>query len=534
MVYVYRNNTVERFFPSDWRYSGYSDVSEVPDSAEQFVWWYHAPMSGDSGAVAKEIESYKLMFSMVIERIGNRQIILLTMASIFNDWCTSRSSEVVESAIADYNGFLYLCEKENQNIKVVDIQKFYCNYHREDLIDWKYYFLSQMLPNPRLASDFKLWWETEMRSITMIRKKCLILDLDNTLWGGVLGEDGVAGIQISGDYPGKAFQFWQKGLKRLKESGVILCICSKNNEADVLEVWDKREDMILQKEDFAAWRINWLSKYTNIEEMANELNVGLESMVFVDDNPTERDLVRKALPAVSVPDWISYPYELPILYKQIVETYFRVYDLTEEDKNKTIQYQQNTLRKKTESMYASMDEFLASLELKLKVERLSLENDAKIIRAAQMTQKTNQFNLTTRRYEESDIRKFIKNGMVWSLSVTDKFGEYGIVGLLIFDSSFKIDTMLLSCRVLGKGIESAFVKYVLQKIRIIQEGLIVTAEYIPTAKNVQVKDFWDKVGFHPVYGKNGMNESVDDSKRHYSLCLDNADLTIKEYYKIEE
>jgi FkbH-like protein len=249
----------------------------------------------------------------------------------------------------------------------------------------------------------------------------LVLDLDNTLWGGILGEDGIEGIQMSGDYPGKAYHLWQEGLLELKNQGVILAICSKNNENDVLEVWKNRTDIVLKKDDFVTYRINWLDKATNIKSIANELNIGLDSFVFIDDNPTERELIKQQLPDVVVPEWVSQPYELPVLLKNIVENYFTVYTITDEDRQKTNQYKLKAEREELQSQFSNLDDFIRSLNIELSIEPI---NDVTIVRAAQMTQKTNQFNLTTRRYTESDIRLILSDGgLGWTLSVKDKFGD---------------------------------------------------------------------------------------------------------------
>lgn len=203
---------------------------------------------------------------------------------------------------------------------------------------------SQMGINPKLASDFSCWFEDRLREISLCRKKCLVLDLDNTLWGGVLGEDGIDGIKIGGDYPGKAFLYFQEGLLELAKRGVILTICSKNNERDVLDLWEKNPFVLLRKEHFSAWRINWRNKADNIRELSEELNIGLDSLVFVDDNPTERELVRQMLPMVEVPEFPKQSYMLPDFLISLSDRYFRVYSVTEEDRRKTEQYKANASR----------------------------------------------------------------------------------------------------------------------------------------------------------------------------------------------
>ena len=377
-----------------------------------------------------------------------------------------------------------------------------------------------MILNPRLAGDFRKWLDEQRRAIALKRKKCLVLDLDNTLWGGVLGEDGIDGIQVDGDYPGKAYHYWQEGLKELERNGVILAICSKNNQTDVEALFAARE-MPLSLKDFACTRINWNDKATNIREIAQELNIGLDSMVFVDDNPTERELIRQQLPMVSVPEWPAQPYELPMFYAQLVNDYFSVYTLTDEDKKKTEQYRQNANRAQAQAQFTDMEDFLRSLEMRLTIREAT---EVTIPRIAQMTQKTNQFNLTTKRYTESDIRSLLEEGaQIWTLAVADRFGDNGITGLMILKSEngWILDTLLMSCRVLGKGIEEAFFKSVISRY-----NGVLTAQYIPTAKNGQVAEFYERMGLK-------LERMNDGGMKEYSAQIETLDTIIKDYYKIE-
>ena len=287
-----------------------------------------------------------------------------------------------------------------------------------------------------------------------------------------------------------------------------------------MDAWEKNPFLILKKEHFATWRINWNDKATNICEIAKELNIGLDSMVFVDDNPTERELVRQLLPMVEVPDFPIQPYGLPVFFQKLVEDYFKVYSITDEDRGKTEQYKANAYRIREQGRFTDFTEFLRSLDIHLTIERA---NDFNIPRIAQMTQKTNQFNLTTRRYTDADIRRFRQEGWrIWCLGVSDKFGDSGITGCIMVNGS-EIDTLLLSCRVLGKGIEFAFIKTVLEQLR--EDGrLEVAASYLPTAKNSQVADFYDKCGFSLV--------SEADGAKRYGLSLAYAELKVENYYHI--
>ena len=220
-----------------------------------------------------------------------------------------------------------------------------------------------------------------------------------------------------------------------------------------------------------------------MREIAAELNIALDSMVFVDDTPTERELVRQALPLVTVPDFPEQPYNLPVFVDELIEKYFKVYVLTDEDRQKTAAYQANVARASEQQKFTDMDSFIKSLALKLTIHRASSMN---IRRIAQMTQKTNQFNVTTRRYTENDVNAMLSTGAnIWCLSVSDRFGDSGITGCIIVKDG-EIDELLLSCRILGKGIEKEFLAQILTRLK---------AAYIPTAKNAQVKDFYENNGF---------------------------------------
>lgn len=521
-TFVFRNNTVERFFPKDYQFSGYDDISAIPDEIDTFVWFYQVPFHYNQTELAEEIKVCSRKFEMVVRNIGSsKPIIALTMCNLSNFTFTD-TDRLVNKSIVEYNEVIYGISRSSSNVKIIDFSEFVSQYSIEELIDWKYYFLSQMGLNPKLTKSFQKWWNKKMESLALKRKKCLVLDLDNTLWGGVLGEDGIENLRIGGDYPGKAFLYFQAGLKELSRNGVILTVCSKNNESDVLEAWDSNPFLLLRKDDFSAYRINWQDKAANIKELAIELNIGLDSMVFIDDNPTERELVRQMLPMVSVPDFPSQPYELPSFFKELVENYFKVYSLTDEDKYKKEQYLANVQRNQAQKGFENFDDYLSSLQINLIIEQAS---EFSIPRIAQMTQKTNQFNLTTKRYTEADVRSFSLSGWkIWSISVSDRFGDSGITGVIMITPQYVIDTFLLSCRILGKGIEFAFVNTVLSILK--KENIeIVGAYYSPTSKNAQVKSFYESCGFQCV-------KTDAEGTKWYSLMLPNINFSSKEYYNI--
>lgn len=521
-MFVFRNNTIERFFPQNCEFSGYDDVSFIPEDADGYVWFYQPPIKFDNGLLADEISAYLQKFRFVVDKIDtNKTVIAFTMDLIYSVPLVNGDFRVIE-AIAQYNLGLLAALNGHSNLKVLDIAEFTRQYPANELMDWKFYFLSQMGMNPRLANEFKVWFAKKLDQIALKRKKCLVLDLDNTLWGGILGEDGIDGIKIGGDYPGKAFLYFQEALLELSKNGIILTICSKNNEQDVLEVWEKNPFVVLKKAHFAAYRINWQDKASNIKELAEELNIGLDSFVFVDDNPTERELIKQMLPMVAVPNFPTQPYDLPLFFKSLVEDYFKVYSITDEDRKKTEQYKANALRSESQKQFTDFEAFLKSLDIRLTIEGA---NEFNLQRIAQMTQKTNQFNLTTKRYTDADIKVMLaEHWKVYCVSVADRFGDSGITGCILVNGD-EIDSFLLSCRILGKGIETAFLKRILQVLK--AEGFMkIKAKYIPTAKNAQVRDFYEDCGFDCV-------SETESGEKEYVADLREMNLDIKDYYKIE-
>ena len=525
-TFVFRNHTVEAFLGDDGiAYSAYDDISLVPHDVDRYIWFYMVPINTDTVQLAQEVKSFAERLDLVLSRVdGNKPFVVFSLVNLFPLRMTGDDMAVAD-AVNEFNVHVVTLAKSRPNVKWVNFDEFTSCYDATTLVNWKYYFMSQMLLSPKLAHDFKKWWQRVEDELDMRRKKCLVVDLDNTLWGGILGEDGIHGIKLGGDYPGKAFSYWQRALSQLKRNGVILAVCSKNNEADVLEVWREHPDMVLKREDFSTLRINWKDKVTNLQELAAELNIGLDSMVFIDDNPAERELVRQLLPQVEVPDFPEKPYQLISFFKQLVDNYFRIFAVTGEDMAKTEQYHANVMRKAEQKRFPDMESFLYSLDLELEVIPADEHNMARI---AQMTQKTNQFNLTTQRYSELDVRQRLDMGWsVYCLGVRDRFGDNGITAAIFLeplnDVTVNIDSLLLSCRILGKGIEEAFLKTVFNLLRL--EGFRrVVARYLPTAKNGQTADFYDHMGMK-------CSARNDDGSKCYEMDLDHV-FDIKNYYNI--
>ena len=289
------------------------------------------------------------------------------------------------------------------------------------------------------------------------RKKCLVLDFDNTLWGGVIGEEGRAGISISNSKEGKQYYDFQKMLLKIQSSGIILAAASKNNENDLIDVFDGT-GMPIRESDFVCKRINWNPKSLSIEEIAQELNIGLDSLVFIDDNPVERCEVKEKLNEVEAPDFPNDTYDLEKFGLMIYERYFKTDKQLEEDLKKTEMYLANSKRNRLRDESVNLDSFIGSLKIELSVSRADKDN---IQRIAQMTQKTNQFNLTTKRYSEADIDRMLSNPAcyIYIGHVADKFGDNGITNLCIVNVNGDvayIDEFLMSCRVMERKVEYDF------------------------------------------------------------------------------
>lgn len=524
-MFVFRNFTIENLFPEGTLFSGYGDISYIPTDEKELVWFYQAPISLDDSSKAEEVDSFRERLDLITGSLASGQTLYVcSLLDLFPFPIVEFNK--TKTAIWRFNVYTEKLALSSPNVKLIDISEYFANYPVKDWINWRFYFISQMIVAPSVAAGFKDWFELRKAQADGKRKKCLVLDLDNTLWGGVLGEEGIDGIKVNGDYPGNAFLSFQEALIALSKTGVILTVCSKNNEEDVKELWQKNPFVKLNSDYISAYRINWNNKADNIMELATELNIGLDSMVFIDDNPTERELVRQRLPMVAVPDFPKKPHGLMNFFADFVNRYFLTPSLTSEDLSKTEQYKANAQRAEEARKFTDLSDFIKSLEININLVEADSFN---IPRIAQMTQKTNQFNLTTKRYSEADIIGFIDSGSkVFCASVSDKFGDSGITAAIIVnidgDKAY-IDSYLLSCRILGKGIENAILKNVLNKL--LENGIRkVEALYIPTKKNAQVADFYDKNGFSLV------EENSDGSKLYKTNLV--SPIQIEDYYNFND
>ena len=342
--------------------------------------------------------------------------------------------------------------------------------------------------------------------------KCLVLDLDNTVWGGVIGDDGLEGIALGQGSPlGEAYAAFQDYARELTRRGVILAVCSKNDEANALEPFDKHPDMVLKRADIASFVANWSNKADNIRAIARELNIGLDALCFIDDNPFERDLVRQELPMVAVPEVSDDPTFYPTTLADA--GYFEGLSVTDEDRERTSQYRGNKARDALKAAVTDLGSYLRGLEMQLiwrRFDKLGLQ------RIVQLINKSNQFNLTTRRYTDEDIIAVMADPDAFGLQLrlTDRFGDNGIIAIIIgrlqANKDLYVDTWLMSCRVLGRQVEPTTLNLIAEQAAKLGARRIV-GEYIPTTKNAMVKDHYARLGFAVMpTDDNGGNRSVLD------------------------
>lgn len=330
-------------------------------------------------------------------------------------------------------------------------------------------------------------------------KKCLILDLDNTVWGGVIGDDGLEGIQLGhGLGIGKAFTEFQMWVKKLKQRGIIICVASKNNEDTAKEPFEKHPDMVLKLSDIAVFQANWETKVDNIRTIQSILNIGFDSMVFLDDNPFERNMVRENIPGITVPelpedpgDYLEYLYSLNL---------FETASYSQADKDRTKQYQVEAQRVSLQKTFDSEADFLKSLNMVSVVSGFTKFNTPRV---AQLSQRSNQFNLRTIRYTEADIEALAADPDVIGLSFTleDKFGDNGLIAVVIMKEqdaeTLFVDTWFMSCRVLKRGMENFTLNTMVEYAK--EKGYKrIIGEYLPTLKNKMVAQHYESLGFQPL------------------------------------
>jgi FkbH-like protein len=402
----------------------------------------------------------------------------------------AKSSTGIRRLCAEGNRALFQLSDELPNIHVLPLDDVFAQRPAANLTDARFYYLAKMRLGRDAVDDLAQACARRVLAFCGVRKKCIVLDLDNTLWGGILGEDGIENLQLADDGPGKAFYDMQSALLEFYETGTLLAICSKNDEAQALKAIAEHPGMILRPEHFAAMRINWEDKASNLHNLASELNIGMDTMVFLDDSPFERAEVRRLAPFVTVPDMPTDASRYPAFVSSL--PYFDALTATDDDRRRGAMYTHERQRKEFKHKAESLEDFLRGLDIRVDV---APADTLELSRLAQLSQRTNQFNLTTRRYSESEVAAFHRNESwrLYYLRAQDRFGDSGISGaafveLQLSENRARLDSFFVSCRVLGRGIESAFLAGVIQELA--AEGVReLLAEYLPTEKNRVAKDF---------------------------------------------
>lgn len=395
------------------------------------------------------------------------------------------------------NQVLAKYRKKMQNLRLLDLDRILAAVGLEQAMDLRMFYSSKALYSVGFFREYVQALCPVILAAVGRSRKVLVLDCDGTLWPGILGEDGPEAISLDRHRQGSIFREVQTILREWQQKGVLLALCSKNNAADVDAFLADDPGMVLRDEHFACKKVNWQDKVGNIQEIAEELNVGLNSMVFLDDSDYEIELVQAQLPQVVT---VKVPKALPEYPHILRGTMNLFYNLsqTAEDSSKTLMYRQQAEREQKKRHYTDLKEYLASLNLKM---ACHINSHRFIARMSQLTQKTNQFNLTTQRYTETEIQKVCNDSEadILAFQVSDHYGDYGLTGLAIIqylpeEKRAEIGTLLMSCRVLGRNVEYAFMDFILR--RIAAHGCDhVQALYRRTQKNSQVQDFYEKCGF---------------------------------------
>lgn len=468
-------------------------------------------------AIEDLFERLPSAFKNATERKAEAERRIGDFLSLVNKLCTRLPSATIfvhdflpltpsaESILADHAGaslrqltleanrLLERLAAATSNVHVVSLNEVFRELPHAALYDPRYFYLARMRFGREALEALAARYSRLLRAFLGLRKKCIVLDLDNTLWGGILGEDGIEHVQLSDDGLGRAFQDVQRLLLDYYETGTLLAICSKNDESLAMKALREHPGMVLKPHHFAAFRINWQSKAANLGEIAMELNLGLDSFVFLDDSEREREEVRRLAPAVTTPDLPADPSDYPAFLAQL--PYFDALGITEDDRRRGQMYAEDRERRVLKQSAGSLEDFLRDLNIRVVVQR----NCRQLVpRLAQLSQRTNQFNLTTRRYTESELLAILEkpNWRLYAVQSSDRIGDSGISGAALVETdpataSARLDTFLVSCRVLGRGIETAFLEAVCSDLHS-DRITTLAAEFVPTEKNGLARDFLPK------------------------------------------
>ena len=427
---------------------------------------------------------------------------------------------------------LYNLSKKHDNLYILNIDDLFSLHGLKNCFDERNYSLFRCRLSALGLKLLSNKLSELIFGISNANKKVLLLDCDNTLWGGVIGEDGIEKIQLGQDGLGLAYTEFQKAIKKIQESGIIIALVSKNNSGDVMNVLENHKSMILKKKDIAAFKINWREKSDNIRQLSKDLFLGLESFVFWDDNPIERNKVRNEISDIEV---IEPEKDISYWSKQLLEySGFSKFQVTKEDYVKTKQYKSRGIF--LEKKKSSKNELAYLKKIKIKTKLISVEND-NVDRASQLTEKTNQFNFNTKRYKIADINKLKKSHLCFLVKLSDIYGDHGIVSFFILKKNKEIlivDLFLMSCRIMGRYLENWILSEI-KKIAITNKKKDILFEFIPTKKNKDLINIFIKLNNLKKITKKKIEEKnlklENKSKAEYYILNTKQKITNLEIYE---
>jgi len=478
----------------------------------------------------KEIDQLKKNLKEELKLVfKNLKTIPIVLFNTFSSYfvCQHYFPSELEKVSAELNQFL--SNNKPDNFTIIKLENIFSDIPYSEIFNHRFFYSSKALYNIKFYEQYSNFVAPIFLSILGKTKKAIIFDCDNTLWKGIIGEDGIKNLKMSkNDKDGAIFEEIQYLAKYASRKGIIVGLCSKNNHEDIDEVLKNHSDMVLKNDDILIKKVNWKDKTTNLVEIASELNIGIDSLVFIDDSEFEINLVKQQLPEVKT---IMVPrklYNYPIVFRKCLKLFYN-HSVSEEDKYRSKMYKAENERSRFKQQFQNIDNYLKNLALLVEV---NINDITQIARIAQLTQKTNQFNLTTRRYTEKQILFFMEdiNSRVFSFSVNDKFGNYGTTAVIILskqNSVFTVDTFLMSCRIIGRNIELNIFDWLVAYVKQLKEDEIYMS-YIPTKKNLQVSNFWDQIGAQKIYKKG--EETIYILKLKYFSTKGKGYITLRENY----
>jgi FkbH-like protein len=485
-LYQFKPNVV--FLATHWRNIGrWPALSDSPEKVSELL--------------EAEFREWGLLWQTVHDRLGSQ---ILQNNFDTPPWRSLGNHEMRHAAahtrfIGDLNRLLMA--RAPSFVTIHDVDALASNAGRKAWGDERFFLHAKMPCAPEYLVDYAHSVSSLLAAQRGLSRKCLVLDLDNTLWGGVIGDDGLGGIRIGeGDAEGEAFLAFQRYVKSLQMRGVILAVCSKNDEKTAREVFEQHPDMLLKLEDISCFVANWTDKATNLRSIAKQLNIGLDSLVFVDDNPAERSIIRQMVPEVAVPEVSADPIDFVAALER--HRYFQVTTLGAEDFKRTEYYRANAERAEIEAAAGGIDDFLRSLDMTSVIGPIQAKT---LERSTQLINKSNQFNLTTRRRNVAEVQALTQSPdwITTTVTLVDRFGDNGLISVVlgqIQQDVLEIDTWVMSCRVLKRGVECFLLNYLCELAR--DRGLnYIRGQYIPTARNDLVRNHFAELGFENVEAK---------------------------------